>query len=94
LIISSFHATFFGHLWHDIFKWLGFSTVPHEQMSDHFLQFENLAFISKNINLVFYLIWLVCVWVVWNERNTRVFHQEETSLQIILDKIKIRSYGG
>lgn len=34
---------FFRHLWHDIANWLGFSTMPPEHVSDHFLQFENLG---------------------------------------------------
>ena len=83
---------FFGHLWHGIFNWLGFITVPPEHVSNHFLQFENLGGFHKNIRLVFNLIWLACVWVVWSEINARVFRQQEDSLQTLLDKIKLQSY--
>lgn len=67
---------FFGNNWHDISNWLGFITVPHEHVSDHFLWFKNLGGFSKNIR--FNLIWLTCVWVVWSERNARLFHQKDT----------------
>jgi len=46
--------------------------VPLEHVSDHFLQFKNLGGFSKNIRLVFNLLWMAGVWVVWSERNVWV----------------------
>ncbi|GAU49095.1 hypothetical protein TSUD_137800 [Trifolium subterraneum] len=38
------------------------------------------------------LIWLVSVWVVWHERNSRLFRGSANSVQHMLDKIKAFSY--
>ncbi|KEH43022.1 hypothetical protein MTR_1g080940 [Medicago truncatula] len=74
---------FFGHLWHDIANWLGFSTMPPEHESDHFLQFENLGgTVLKPSQLATPFM---------RERNARVFPKKEASLQSFLDKIKLQS---
>jgi len=59
---------------------------------EHFYQFEYLGDFSKNICATFQLIWLTTVWVIWYERNVRVFHQKEESLQHLQDKIMLQSY--
>ncbi|KAK2360972.1 hypothetical protein QL285_086187 [Trifolium repens] len=38
------------------------------------------------------LVWLACVWVVWNERNIRVFQNSKNSVHQLLDKVKLFSY--
>jgi len=47
---------------------------------------------SQSIHLVFNSICLSCAWVIWNERNVRVFRQNGSSIQQLLDKIKIQSF--
>jgi hypothetical protein len=42
--------------------------------------------------LCYSLCWLACVWVVWNERNLRVFQNTENSIFQLLDKVKLFSY--
>jgi len=32
------------------------------------------------------------VWVIWLEKNARVFHQIEASINQLLDKVKLQSY--
>ena len=39
------------------------------------------------------LIWLLCVWVVWNERNSRLFKNVITPIPRLLDKVKMLSLG-
>jgi hypothetical protein len=38
------------------------------------------------------LIWLLCVWVIWIERNHQVFSNSETPLPQLLEKVKLYSY--
>jgi hypothetical protein len=38
------------------------------------------------------LIWLTCVWVVWNERNHRLFKNAASPVHHLLDKIKMLSF--
>jgi len=37
------------------------------------------------------LLWLLCIWLVWNERNNRLFNNTETSIEHLLDKTKFHS---
>jgi hypothetical protein len=38
------------------------------------------------------LIWLACVWVVWTERNHRLFRGSASTPTQMLDKIKLHSF--
>jgi len=38
-------------------------------------------------------IWLLCTWVVWNERNNRLFNNIVTPVPRMLDKVKFLSLG-
>jgi len=37
------------------------------------------------------LNWLMCTWVVWNERNNRLFNNVVTLVPRLLDKVKLLS---
>ena len=91
-ITYSSSVIFFGKIWYGVTSCLGFVMVHPDHLSDHLLQFETLGGFPKSICLALNLIRLSCVWVFWNERNTRVFQQKEASLQQLIDKIKLQSY--
>lgn len=38
------------------------------------------------------LIWLCCVWVMWNERNSRVFENTENTIHHLIEKVKLHSF--
>lgn len=38
------------------------------------------------------LLWLMCVWLIWNERNNRIFNNVETPIKEIMGKVKYNSY--
>jgi hypothetical protein len=38
------------------------------------------------------LIWLCCIWVMWNERNNRVFKAKEATTRQMLDTVKVYSF--
>jgi len=37
------------------------------------------------------LVWLLGVWIVWNERNNRVFKNTQTTMIDLLEKVKYHS---
>ncbi|MCI18448.1 tether containing UBX domain for GLUT4, partial [Trifolium medium] len=82
----------FGSLWSLVRSWIGFSSVDSHTLSDHFVQFTYSAGDLRARRSFMQLIWLVCVWVMWNERNHRLFRGSANSLHQMLDKIKIFSY--
>lgn len=81
----------FSPLWSLVRQWLGIIGVDTNVLLDHFLQFVNLIGGGKTTRDFFQLIWLLCVWVLWNEHNDRLFNNVVTSIPRLLDKIKYMS---
>jgi hypothetical protein len=82
----------FGSLWALLRSWIGFSTVDAYSLTDHFVQFTFSASGLRARRSFMQLVWLACVWVVWNERNLRVFSNSENIVHQLLDKVKLFSY--
>ncbi|GAU15336.1 hypothetical protein TSUD_04050 [Trifolium subterraneum] len=82
----------FSSLWPLVSSWVGSLLVDTLTISDHFVQFTQSAGGTRGRHSFMQLIWLVSVWVVWNERNSRLFSGSANSLQHMLDKIKTFSY--
>jgi hypothetical protein len=78
----------FGALWPMVRQWLGVDGVDCHVISDHFVQFIEYAGVLKARRSLFHLIWLQCVWIVWNERNDRCFRNRQSSIPQLLDKVK------
>ncbi|GAU21406.1 hypothetical protein TSUD_32360 [Trifolium subterraneum] len=82
----------FGSLWSLVSSWIGSSLVMAQTLSDHFVQFTISAGGSRARRSFMQLIWLACVWVVWTERNHRLFRGSANSSLHMLDRIKTFSY--
>jgi hypothetical protein len=72
-------------------EWLGVVGVDPQHMADHLLQFIQYAGSLKSRRSLFQMIWLQCIWVLWNERNDRIFRNRQSSLPQMLDKVKSSS---
>jgi hypothetical protein len=82
----------FGSLWVLLRSWIGFSAVDAHSLWDHFVQF---TYSDGGLHVrrpFLQLFWLACVWVVWNERNHRVFRNSANFGHQLLDKVKMISY--
>jgi len=77
-----------GALWSLVQAWLGVEGVESQVISDHFSQFIHYAGGLKSRRSFFHLIWLLCVWIIWNDRNDRLFRNKQSSLPQLLDKVK------
>jgi len=69
-----------------------FVTMNPTHISDHFLQFGQLRGLTKNHRSAIHLLWLSCIWVIWNEKNGQIFKQKEHSLNQLLEKIKLQTF--
>lgn len=67
------HCELFGSLWQHIRNWIGISGVDPFTLHDHFFQFTNSIGGSTKRRSFMQMLWLLCVWIVWNERNNRIF---------------------
>jgi hypothetical protein len=85
-------CNYFGSLWALVRSWIGLSSVDSYTLSDHFLQFTYSSGGLRAPQSFQQLIWLLCVWVVGNERNQRLFRNSECTLDQLLEKVKIFSY--
>ena len=61
-------------------------------LRDHFVQFTYSAGDSRVRRSFLQLIWLACVWVVWTERNHKLFRGTSRTPIQMLDKIKLYSF--
>ncbi|MCH85912.1 kinesin-like protein [Trifolium medium] len=85
-------CSIFGSLWSLVSSWIGSSLVTAQTLSDHFVRFTSSAGGSRARRSFMQLIWFACVWVVWTERNHRLFRGSANSVHQMLDKIKTFSY--
>jgi hypothetical protein len=84
-------CNFFGSLWFLLRSWIGSLPVDPQHLIDHPHQFIHSSGGSRAQRSFLQVIWLLCVWVIWNNRNHRLFKDLEKSLSQLLDKIKIHS---
>ncbi|GAU40791.1 hypothetical protein TSUD_348880 [Trifolium subterraneum] len=82
----------FGSLWSLVSSWIDSTLVDSQTLPDHFMQFTSSAGVSRARRSFMQLIWLACVWVVWHERNQRLFRGSANSVHHMLDKIKFFSF--
>jgi hypothetical protein len=95
--IESAHHLFiscsiFGPLWSSVRSWIDLSSLDPLHLADHFLQFTCSFGGLRARRSFLQLIWLLCVWVICNERNQQLFRNSEKSLLHLLDNVKLYSY--
>lgn len=85
-------CTTFCNVWYHLFHWLGITFVPPKGLGEHLLQFGHLSELPRSTYLYLKLIWFVCVWVMWKERNNKLFNQKTLVPKQISDKVKLLSF--
>jgi len=83
---------FFGTLWHHVRQWLGLSGVDHNDIGTHFAQFTNYLGGRRRCRSFLQLLWRMCVWLIWKERNNRVFTNVHISIEELKEKVIFHSY--
>jgi hypothetical protein len=82
----------FNSLWHHVWSWLGIDFVSSGDLRQHFIQVTNYAGLPRSTHLFFRIIWCVTVWVLWKERNERVFQNTASDFSTLLAKVKLNSF--
>jgi len=81
----------FCELWR-VRDWIGVFGADLSEVAAHFHQFTYLAGGLINRHSFIQLLWLLCVWIMWTERNNKLFNNEVNSMNQLLEKVKINSY--
>jgi hypothetical protein len=63
----------FAPLWSLVRSWIGIFSADLLVLHDHFLQFTYSAGGSRARCFFMQLLWLCYIWVVWHERNNKIF---------------------
>jgi len=85
------HCPTFGTLWQHIRSWIGMSGVDPLTIDDHFTQFTHSSGHSKSHRSFLQLIRLLCVWLVWNERNNILYNNIQANIDLLVQKVKFHS---
>lgn len=67
-------------------------TIHSTDISSHDLQFGDIHVFKNDIRFNFHVIWLICIWVIWKECNSRFFfsfRNKQTSQDQLFDHINL-----
>lgn len=81
----------FDFLWPLMRAWIGFDGVDIQVIHDHLNQSIYYTGGLKARRNFLHLIWLLCSWILWNERNNRLFNNQECNSYQLLEKVKYYS---
>jgi hypothetical protein len=79
----------FGQMWQLVRNWLCVYSADHYTIVDHFYQFGTLYGGAKTRCSLMHLFWFATVWVIWKERNNRIFCDKENHPLQLLEKNQI-----
>jgi len=82
----------FGQVWQLVRHWLGVHSADPLTIVDHNLQFGTSSGLAKSRCFFMYLIWYASSWVIWKERNVRIFRTKESTPYQLLENIKLLSF--
>jgi len=66
-------CSFFSQLWQLVRNWLCVHSADPAHILDHFIQFSSSIGFGTSRCSFMHLIWFATIWVIWKERNARIF---------------------
>jgi hypothetical protein len=87
-----FRCDVYGQVWLMVSKWLGFESVFHGNIWFHSSQFRGLGGISKNSRTAFTIIWISFIYVIWKDRNNKIFHNKADQIEMLAEKVKLQTF--
>lgn len=87
-----FRCDFYGRLWLLVSEWIGIATVSHGDAFSHSDHFGNLGGFSHRSKTAFAIIWIAVLFVIWKDRNNRIFNNQVTQLVALAEKVKLQTF--
>ena len=79
----------FGQIWQLVRTWLGVHSLDPSIIVDHFYQFGTSSGFTKSRISFMHLIWFASSWMIWKERNDRLFRGIQHTLIQLVENIKL-----
>lgn len=79
-------------LWYNVLKWLGISLAMPLNLRHHCMQFSKLAGWPRSSYLFFTTIWFATIWILWKERNHRIFQNTVSTSDVLIEKVKLTTF--
>lgn len=86
------HCDIFGSLWSHVWRWLHLSLVLPADIRQFFIQFTFMAGSPRFTHSFLQIIWFASVWVLWKERNNRVFQNSLSDPSTLVEQVKMHSF--
>jgi len=86
------YCDIFGSLWSHIWCWLHICSVMPCDIRHHFTHFTTMAGLPRFTYSFLKIIWCAFVWVLWKERNNRVFQLTDSTIATLVEKVKLHSF--
>ena len=87
-----FRCEVYSRIWLLVSKWLGIDSVFNGNIGTHSTQFRGLGGFSKNSRTAFTIIWISVLFVVWKDRNNRIFQNKSVQLETLAEKVKLQTF--
>ncbi|GAU51648.1 hypothetical protein TSUD_414700 [Trifolium subterraneum] len=87
-----FQCDVYGRLWSMISNWLGVTTAFPGSANLHSTHFCGLGGFSRGTNAMLIIIWVAVLFVIWKDRNSRIFKSGHDSLEAMAEKVKLHSF--
>lgn len=82
----------FNSLWSLVWHWLGITSVSSGDIRQHFVQFTDMLGLPRFTHLFLRVIWFASVWVLWKERNNRVFNNTPSNSSTLIEQVKLNLF--
>jgi len=87
-----FQCDHYGRLWLLILNWFYIATALPGDLYTHANQICALRGLSKNSRTAFSIIWISILFVIWKDRNRRIFQNHFDHLEALLERVKFQTY--
>lgn len=88
-----FSSKFSSWVWNSCFKWPEVLSAMQDQVEANFGQHGGWV-IGKKQKRVWWVIWFVMLWFVWNHQNDILFNNVDFDLEKIVDSIRLKRDHG